>query len=218
MKLHEIIKLKHTTDQVERPSSQKDMVKHPHGLYSYVKFDDEQPHTARKYSRGAHASSTDPFDTYARVIMDNELWSKSVHFPRVYERNVSDDEKYGSSTDWTMEKLISDKELSDTDIKGLLKVYFTGRSVDLLLGANTFSRRQALRAMSQHFADMLEHPSDLSDEVLAVKPNQRQLLYTFAKLREIKDKHNLEADMHPGNIMYRRSGNGLQIVFNDPFG
>jgi hypothetical protein len=118
----------------------------PAGWYSFVHKDKDDPHMVKKFKRPN--KEDDGYDDYVNELRKNKLWSKNIHFPRVYNTNVSHyinpdhangpeyEKGWDKNTyvDYTLERLIPYSNVSTQQLTSALSRYFKGPAVDQLVG------------------------------------------------------------------------------------
>ncbi len=187
------------------------------GSFSVVYPDKEDPHMVKKLGRdvgnkGFNRKKSDFFLEYAKWITDNNLASKNIHFPRIYETSYDEE---NDIHDYKMERLQPYTSLSSEALWGLAKKYFDR---ELILKKKWFNERDDQDTNKFNLQVMI---TDSLDDVL-----------TYKKLDMIRDSELLKAaklvssevnkpsrtwryDIHSDNVMYRLTSVGPQLVLSD---
>lgn len=172
------------------------------------------PHVIKKQQMNKYDSShslVDLFDEYAEIISKGRLW-EYIHFPRVYATKRKTDQDGNTLHDWEMERLIPSTSIDSEELKRLSQRYFVPDVVKEL-GEEHFH----VGEFAYQLEAIIETNSiNLVKDVTLAKAVT--ILHKIFKHLEKKSKaHHVNMDMHEDNIMFRRTQNGLQVVFSDPF-
>jgi len=219
MKLSEIT-TKHTRkhrefDPKERGHPEEYGLSNDPGHFSFVKHDEDEPHMITKYHRRPDEMG-DAFVSYAKLLKKKKIWNKNIHFPRIYVTNDDKDAEGRVFRDWTMEKLVSWKNVSEEELRELISRYFRGPEIN--------------RFLSGKFTPLLEYAEQIPLYCISYFWNKNHGRFIVNNdefkwaLDFLKDIVNGEygyigsLDLHADNVMYRRTPVGVQLVFTDPFG
>lgn len=222
MRLFEIIEPTYTRDK--RPYSLSQRADHYSripdeeiigvGGSSFVTPHEDDPHMVRKYHKKRIEMQKDGFTWYAVLVTKYHLWD-NVHFPRIYVTNDVEHEKLGPIRDWTIEKLLNSGEIRQSEMKHLFARYFSGKYVDKMLSyKDMFSSIQYSHFIALCIRQVIFENTD----GFQVKIEDEELARAINTLRELKSEMgNSKFDLEGDNILYRRTAQGLQLVFMDPF-
>jgi hypothetical protein len=192
-----------------------------HGEFSRVTQDKDDPHMVDKQqlNRTDRSGSifVDMFDQYAEIIAEERLW-EMIHFPRVYAIKKYTDEAGEVRNKWKMEKLIELDSLDQEEIKRMTHRYFIPEVAEEVAELDAEKEDQYHYS---NFADAISvaiHEGEwdhFRDKTLEKAAEKLEDIYT--DLRQNYGYDAVALDLHSGNIMVRRTQNGLQVVFSDPF-
>lgn len=186
-----------------------------------IVFPDEDPHMVRRIGRqkgnikgsASKHAKRDPYVTYAKWVVDEKLWEKNIHFPRIY---VTEYDETNDIFDYTMEKLFPYTKLTRKMVWGMLHNYFDKDSIE----------------------DGL--PRGVKEDPSTDEYSLRDLLYTLVSLTDLAvmdaedivindefdkacqmlgvqiDDNGWDSDLTRHNIMFRLTNTGPQLVFTDP--
>ncbi len=191
------------------------------GSFSVVYPDKKDPHMVKKLGRavgnkgniiakGKRKNVSDRFIEYAKWIVDNKLWEKSINFPRIY---VSEYDEANNIHDFQMERLQEYGALSAEALFGLIKRYFDKGEIRKWL---------------------TEYEVDLDDkyDLQLMLTSFLNITFKQKRLHHIRDDELLKAmelisskvddrggywryDIHEDNVMYRLTSSGPHLVLSD---
>lgn len=202
------------------------------GGYSTVKDDPHDPHMVIKHNHTPWPASghkeigneTVPPDGYqflAQWIVEEKIYN--IHFPRIYKVTRYEDSKGQYIYKYGLEKLIKHTELDDEELSHVIKMNFDVESDNYKKASSElagivsryrkdFSNQDVLSFVCREIIkgsipnSVVKNPE--------VKKALALLVDFMAWAR--KNGHDVIEDINPSNIMYRRTGQGLQMVFSDP--
>lgn len=183
------------------------------GSQSVVMTDPDDPHMVKKFSRSPGSTKSDGFVRYAEIVAQEKLW-ENPHFPRIYQTNTNVDRNRLAMKDWQIEKLNKAADIPFSELGNLAIRYFSDGIKAELRELRRYGGEQTerySRKASSLMVDVIkgEHPDiTITDEVLAG---------AVKTLFELSKHPKLYFDLHGGNVMYRRTAVGIQLVFMDPF-
>lgn len=213
MKITKILEAPHTTNIIDRKSKgslkkySKEVGEQPSGMFSTI-AKDREPHFVRKYSRNKlRQNQIDGFKQFVQYLLDTKN-TDNPHFPRIYEmKTVRDKEGYRIES-YRVEKLIEYTEIEpDILIQYALSLINGFSESDLPYAASahlvlTQSIERAVNKANRPFKD-----DTLNDACVIVSDAIANLSNEFDRVVN---------DLHSGNVMYRRTPHGIQVVINDP--
>lgn len=193
------------------------------GAYSTVAQDKKDPHMVRKWNHGPMTGE----ENKERIISDRTdediiddgfkqfaIWlaKSDIHnpcFPRIYDINRKED-KYGNYIfDYKVEKLLEPDELSVEEMESICDHYFS-----ISEPVKQWHMERGSRTMAKLFSDAINQTISGSSNGLI---KDEALIEALSYLKKfMKDNDDVMYDLHSGNIMYRRTSHGLQLVLNDP--
>lgn len=195
--------------------------------YGRVFATQEDPGTVTKIVKRTDDLKQDAYFQYVSAMAKNDRISRNPYFPKIYNIKVRKDE-YGIYVySVEMERLQEFNTLSKEEVSMLgERMFFNFR----LMAKDAAARRREL-APTEHrnrintddfgsvaFAMMkgIEKVIYEGDKVATYikDPNLRAALTILKHL--VKSNSNINPDIHPGNIMVRRTPGGPQIVIADP--
>lgn len=190
------------------------------GLFSVARDNPKDPHTVLKHQRNTRRHNIqvqadelltvdDGFSLYIEDIIENGLMD-NPYFPRVYNIKKYVDHEGNIKHKWEIEKLYPLTVLSKKECLMLL---------DTILIDNEY--KEDLEYLMNETAD--NSPYVLYGGITSALENEDIVKdESFNKAAEqivaIQNEYNLTLDLTMGNIAFRRTQNGPQIVFYDPFG
>ena len=198
------------------------------GMYSRVK-PSKDGHRVVKYQQRRTTKGVDPAYAYLRYVMENKLW-KNPYFPKTHVIDTYIDREEEPLNKMEMEQLAPMESLSHEE---LLRV------MDQIYDDNVRHKLTSLQDTVEQAVRWKKEP-DISDHIWSVSVGLRDAIINTGteSLSKFKDRHLISAietlremiptlrkmtdtevvfDIHPGNIMVRRSQFGApQLVFTDP--
>lgn len=222
MKIGNILESPFQTDVVDRQSN-RDLQywrQYPNqekrGTFSVVR-PDRDPHLVKKSSIMSRdeKSGDEGFKAFAKYIIENG-YMDNPHMPRIYQvKTIKGNDGFHIDS-YKMEALIDGEDIDDSELAD----YFDHILLD--------------KYKWDEYENPYEYIKDYPNEkgavhtmiCIAIEDATRRgaAIFTLDSLNEAcvivheakyKIKH-ANLDIHTGNIMYRRTANGLQLVFSDP--
>lgn len=190
------------------------------GAYSIASTDPNDPHMIRKHHTSPLAARFDPFLDWVKFLIDNNHLN-NPHFPKFYNiQKITD--KHGSYIySFTMEKLqsLTDKNINTEILYAIAERDFT--DPDYIF--ENVSRVDSVESIAYEVASKMGNTMEnavMRDKVSDIK--SESLLEALTIVKEYYDANadvieDLRADIHGGNIMYRRGPHGFTLVITDPF-
>ncbi len=206
MKLNEIFdtkdKSRSTPDlsQHDRPFYSTKQNQLGYGKYSYVTQKKADPHLVTKVQNKAASNlANDGYFSYIKYIVDNKIAQRNPYAPRVYKINKFKDTAGNEKYTIDMEKLVDIEDISGEELAVVYKM-ITGLEsnaddVNALRNKMTFF-------LGKHLSGDTNNPN--LDEVLKI------IDYL------LRENDDFILDIHDGNIMFRRTPHGVQLVITDP--
>ena len=189
------------------------------GYFSKLKRNEKNidPHEVVKYNYKPMPSGIDEgFRVYIDYLQKHDIYN--IHCPRVLSvQRIKD--KHGHYIDkFSVEKLIPKKNLSFRDV---IDAFSSVLSKERIAKFRDIAVDEDLRsAFLDLQVDLITYAHRGTNEDMFISDEFKKALeYADAALNEfIKNNPRTSAklDLHPGNIMYRRTPYGLQPVINDP--
>jgi hypothetical protein len=173
------------------------------GQFSKVMPHPADPHMVRKQTfkpiGPSHKNKADGFYDYVKILIDNHLMD-NIHFPKVYEVDTNTDSTNTKRHQYTIERLEDLSKLSREEFEALVETHLLrpARNVEVLAEiiaaacTSEYDRRHYIRLDS------------LKDACTIIQ--------------HIDENNDFRADLHEGNMMFRRTPHGFQLVISDPFG
>lgn len=145
----------------------------------------------------------DGYDVFVRYLVKHDI--DNPHFPAVYKAHKITDKQGRHINKYDVEKLIPSDKLSPEELEHVLDTTFTERPPN-----------------EHHWSALNLLTSALSAVVKGSPRFNHGLALDSMKeavtiLGNIRREERLQWDIHSGNFMFRRTRNGLQLVFNDFF-
>ena len=169
------------------------------GMFSTVKDDRSDPHMVKKYNhRPNRPHREEGFRYFARCIIAEGL--ENIHFPRVYQMGQIEDDRGQTVDTYRMERLVGWHTVTGEEIAASAATIFSSstpitdharvaRLVEQAIRDHNYNR-----IISKEFEDACKMIVSMGN-----------------------DNHEASYDLHAGNMMYRRTPHGLQLVITDPF-
>lgn len=175
-----------------------------HGNFSVVKHDKHDPHMVNKFShRGRETFVADEgFKAFIQFLINNKF-TDNIHMPRVYELTTITDARGDQVIDqYKIEKLIPMDEIRREELL---------RYADQMMGLDD----EFVRGFTGTDKAIAYAIYEAVDERTAKFPLEslNEACEIVAKALKFTGKNN---DITDFNLMFRRTGNGLQLVFSDP--
>lgn len=193
----------HRYNGVFRSGNEEDPSALGSGNFSTVKSDKKDPHMVRKH----HHTPTGPgfedeYVTFINFIIENKI--HSPFFPRVYNVKQIADKRKDKVYKYTLERLNSYNDVSYQELVVLIK-----RLVDMHIKP-TMNKREIIIELGLLLEDAVKNGnmSAIKDDHLIEAIN---IFRTYYKM------HAPFLDMsNSGNLMFRRTVHGIQLVIADP--
>lgn len=183
------------------------------GAYSTTNQDKKDPHMVVKHHHSPLSKeSEDGYNYFIQSIIKNKL-SGYVNFPRVYNTTKIEDSEGKMVFKYNLEKLISFREVSMSELVSVVKRSVDVGSYALPTEESDNSKRDLVRALGT----ILEKAITFKDFSHIKDGELHKALSAMVDMAA-----NPSADVfldltNSGNIMFRRGKFGLQIVLIDPF-
>lgn len=176
------------------------------GFHSGVYTNKDDPHTVIKASHNKsedEKSTEDGYWFYINTVVEYKLATKNPHFPRVYKID-----KKNKSCE--VERLVSYKDLDD---KLLLDYMFSVIKYDEtqydFVGKGSVAEKANLFVLSMAQSVVTKNYSAIR------LPSLKAALQVIGQMEELNPKIILDFSLD--NVMFRRTGLGIEVVFSDPF-
>lgn len=208
MDIRNLLERQHETDVRDAKSSSH--LKHrympntrgmPSGNFSAVKDDSKDPHMIKKFSKRGRSDEDEGFKAFVMFLYNNGF-DGNIHMPRVYDIKTITGRDGITIDSYRMEKLISLRSVS----------------------------REELVAYAEMMSDKIDVADDVDTDFIP-----EEIAYflkaaiagrTQSKMESLNEACNIVAraeratgatlDLTTNNIMFRRTSQGLQLVFSDP--
>jgi hypothetical protein len=218
MKLDEIIqtntrkeRLKTTFDKSDEYNLEKRYTKDQLGSgMSYAAYDTDDPHEIEK--RSIHPKTPDdPIDgnhLFIRSIVQNKMTGDNLWVPRVYNFNIATDSYGQEHYTFRLEKLWASYEVEEDEIIELIMDAIPEFNWDESMKAHPeVTGAAAMTTRLGFHLSLMVHGG-----IAAANKDLTDVLVLLKKLTQVGGR----LDLHGGNIMYRRTPVGVQMVINDP--
>lgn len=199
-------RLREPADSQDRPRS---------GAFSTVK-PDKDPHTVIKHNHTPTQEDykyKDAYEHFVKWLIENKIYN--VHFPRIYDVTKIKDSAGDYIYKYQVEALLNYKELDLEELHHVFDLNFDMDSMDDL----NWTDLDARELTSNVGAECVNVILGRVDSSFVKNPellNALKLLRDFSEWAYQSDKRINWDLANAGNIMFRRTGQGLQIVFSDP--
>ena len=190
------------------------------GAYSTASTDPKDPHMIRKHHNSPLAAEFDPFSDWVKFLVDNNHLD-NPHFPKFYNIKKITDKTGSHIYSFTMEKLQSlrDKNINTEILYAIAERDFTDPD-DIF---EDVSRDDSVESIAYEVASKMGDimkKAVMQDDPSGIKSESLLEALTIVKQYYEDNKQMIEdlyADIHGGNIMYRRGPHGFTLVITDPF-
>lgn len=190
------------------------------GLYANVIQNDNHPNEVTKISNAIDSLSKDGYFLFLTSIVKNERLQSNPYLPKIYNIKIykNADSKYYYVL--TMEKLFPVRQLNDHEVEAILDRAFHIKGSKKSGNHNQSdpmrilltSIDSALMAPKEFYLDSVKNQS--ANSMTNIKdPSLKQALMIIKKF--IRDDKAIN-DIHDGNVMFRRTSVGAQLVITDP--
>jgi hypothetical protein len=181
------------------------------------------PHMFQKYGHTPlRPGHVDGYDVFIRYLIDHDI--DNPHFPRVYNVKRITDKQGRHITKYDVEKLLPYQKLSPEELIRVMQ--------------HTFELDYNEKLLLNDTIEDMRHDERYGSSIRKTKEKQEVLARQMSGLLDINDTSNIRLDslkeavemilkiqkemelmedLHLDNIMYRRTGQGIQFVLNDPF-
>ncbi len=171
------------------------------GMFAKVSTSND-PHVVRKQSTSAIGASApkeaDGFDAYVDLMVEYGVMD-NIHFPKVYDGRRVTDANGEVKREYSIERLFPMDSLSPEEWDAMV-------NVNLRVAANSPAKFCDL-LWDAVADDEFRHDYILSDSL-------NEACVALAKMSRTA---GFNLDIHPGNVMVRKTAHGAQPVFSDPF-
>jgi hypothetical protein len=188
------------------------------GYYSAVSKDRKDPHMVKKHNTRFDDIDDDPYRLYAKFIIDNKLF-ENPYFPRIYQHKKIKDKKGNILHKFQLEKLEELNKLSHDEIDHILRVIFKEpeKIINSFKTAHVPSRfedrkkQRKLIAIAKEIKEAINH-----NHIYEIK--DKNLIHAIREINHFMNHEckNCYNDLHPKNLMARRTPYGAQLVITDP--
>lgn len=175
---------------------------------------DEDPHMVNRLAKKASNRGDSEYDIFAKWVTSNEKVRQNPHFPRIYVMNAKqEDGESGTQKlliDYKIEKLVPMDKLSSEEIRAIMDTHFAPRDMSV----EDFNDYEFTYNDIAFFTFEYIHSGESSEDIAPVGKFRQacDMLENFL----YEEPMGLVYDLHWENIMVRRTGTGLQLVFTDP--
>lgn len=183
------------------------------GNFANVRPDKKDPHMVRKnHHTPIFGDEEDGYVPFINYLIQHKLMGEYVNLPRIYDvKRIASKRNEGYIYSYTLEKLLSFKEVEMDEMNSVINRTLGDKPPK---GMPWFNREDAqnTKTLNQWFASQIER--SLGDGYNIRDPELVKALELIDKVNT--DNPNNITDIHGGNIMYRRTPHGLQVVITDP--
>lgn len=173
------------------------------GQFAKVVPDRNDPHMVTKRSTNPmgpeHKVKADGFNQYVRMLKSHDVMD-NIHFPKVYSAKTTTDNTGTHRDTYTIEKLEQLENASKEEFESLAERCFLRPPLDI----DALAER-----MDEACTSAYGRKSYIKME---------SLFEACEILERLSESADFQLDLHAGNIMFRRTPMGLQLVISDPFG
>jgi hypothetical protein len=186
------------------------------GHYSTVSKDKTDPHMVKKHNIRFDDEGLDTYDQFAQYIINNKLY-ENPYFPKIYQHKTIVDKNENPLHKFQIEKLEEVTNLSIEEIEHIYRIIFKKPESQKKMADKKykgFMKHVKKRLLAQITSQMraaieFNNPTDFKDSNIVEAIRE---LHNFLS----KECKECELDLHPGNIMARRTPYGVQLVITDP--
>lgn len=183
------------------------------GGYASVKPHPTDDFLVKKHHTGPDAAADDGYNAYIKYVIDNDLMD-NPHFPRVYNITKIKDKAGKFIYTYDVEKLNDLNSMTREDYEAIINTHFNSNAM--------------------HFADFdsdsvwenaMRMAKVVRSGIQSDTPSYFTGSFRDAVKKIIADRYNIRRengsavglDVHAGNIMFRRTPHGPQLVLTDIF-
>lgn len=177
------------------------------GSFSAVKPDPKDPHMVKKFSVAGRSESDEGFKAFIMFLHNNDL-ADNIHMPRVYDIKTVKGRDGIVIDSYRIEKLISMNTLSREDLVSFIHSITDEMDIDdeYTSGDIGFKILQVMLSDAISKAVSKRNPSFKLDSL-------NEACHIVARALHATGG---DSDMYGDNLMFRRTQQGLQLVFSDP--
>jgi hypothetical protein len=190
--------------------------------FSKGRDDKNDPHMFQKYNHTPLPDwKVDGYDVFIRYLIQHDI--ENPHFPRVYNIKKIVDDSGDYITKFDVEKLLSYDKLNPEELLNVLVTTFVTpnhakhwvKDIEQQIASETYNYNvdHLKEVIANAVGGSLRHGIDKPDDIIRLD-SLKEAVKIF---NTIRDQEKLVGDLHTGNILYRRTGHGVQLVLNDPF-
>jgi len=180
------------------------------------------PHMFQKYNHTPLAKdAVDGYDVFIRYLITHDI--DNPHFPNVYNVKKINDQDTSYITKFDVEKLLGYKQVSVAELLVILDTSFNHDEYTAKwikeLESNMENFKEGDWLYDHKLGELADSIASRIDFCLHDLKSARSgsLKQAIKVLNTIRNEESLRVDIHRENVMFRRTGHGLQLVINDPF-
>lgn len=175
---------------------------------------DTDPHMVNRRAKHISQRGDSEYDIFAKWVVSNENVRQNPHFPRIYvvDTKQANGEGYTARTliDYKIEKLTPMDKLSPEEVRAIMDTHFA----PVGMSREEYNDYEFTYNDIAIFTFEYIHSGESSEDIAPVGKFRQacDMLENFL----YEEPRGLIYDLHWENIMVRRTGRGLQLVFTDP--
>lgn len=190
------------------------------GMYAAAIEHENHPGEVTKVSSQIDDLNRDGYFRYVSNIVKNDRIQSNPYFPKIYKIKIYKTEPTNTANSayfytMQMEKLYSVKELSEDEVEMLMDKMFhithsykTGQEND-----HTPNVRDMIATIDYAISSGFKKVKSVNHSTNLKDPHLKQAILIIKKLVR---NSGLTNDIHGGNLMFRRTSVGVQLVITDP--
>ncbi len=185
------------------------------GLYSVVVSDQDQPGTVKKLSYGYRGNGytfesllKDGYFNYVMAMAENNRMDWNPYLPKIYSIKFFESKDNLIAFTIEMERLFPIEELSNEEIG------FIGDKI-----FEDFSERLERQGSDNWLDDLMRYIEAASKgygHAYGIKIIDSRFRHAMSIISKLRRSNKGGIDIHEGNIMFRRTPYGPQLVISDP--
>lgn len=190
------------------------------GAFSTVKSDKKDPHMVIKHNHTPvpkDASFSDSYEYFIKWIIENKIYN--IHFPRVYDVTKIEDSNGSYIYKYQVESLLGHSDVDIDELRNVIEMNFDVASLRKEIYFMDWADNDPKRILLIVGAACEQVINEHSSGEFIKNPEILRALKLLTKFESWASEAGLYTNLdlaNSGNIMFRRTAQGLQIVFSDP--
>jgi hypothetical protein len=185
------------------------------GVYYNAYSKTDNPHEIDKLSKRS-TKGIDAQAAYFKALVNNDLTGHNIFAPRIYGFEEITDDNGKHHHKFNTETLLQARDVSFDEAMVVCRQIFDESDIATLLRYAQDVDKKSGKFLTGMMGDNFR---DQAWEAGKITTNSKELNVILQVVVDLqRSGHNYFYDLHAGNLMYRRTASGIQLVINDPLG